>query len=166
MKALTLRHSKLLSLKGIETCSQLEELRLLRVKGLRSLDGVEHCTQLRILEIDRGSAPVGVADVLCRLEGLEEVYFEGDFVLEHLRWLVRNRQMRSFRSDAVVIDVDWTKVFESPLLREIAFRHQPGALQRDTDIAQIAASFGRPLKWVEHGGTSKRPWVELHFVGG
>ena len=153
LNSLTLRHSRLRSLVGIASC-----------KDLQCLDGVERCARLRILDVQRGSPLAGVADTLSKLGGLEEVYLEGDFEVEHMRWLGQNPRMTSLRSDAVVTNIDWVNVFESPMLREVAFRYQPGVLQGNREILDAGTSLGRPLKWIERGGTRKRPWVELHFA--
>jgi hypothetical protein len=163
LRVLKLRHSKLESIEGIDACEMLEELRLIQVKGLSSLGEIGACRSLRVIEIEKGSKFVDIAESLTQCSKLTQVLLEGDFEIADLKWMRSNPNMIRFRTDAVVLDVDWNLLFGLAKLREIAIKHIPGTLQSDEEIKAIAGSHGRDIQWIEHGGTRRSPWVEIHF---
>ncbi|HEY5994116.1 MAG TPA: hypothetical protein VIU46_05885 [Gallionellaceae bacterium] len=163
LRTLELRFGVVSSLDGLSNCKSLEELRIIRVKGLTSLDEIAKLTHLKTLEIDKGSKFSEVARSLSQCSNLAEVLLEGDFEITDLEWIRKNARLTRFRSDATVQNVDWHAVFNAPALSEIAFAYTPGGLMNDGDIKTIAESCGKPVRWIEHGGTRRRPWVEIHF---
>lgn len=163
LRRLTLRHAKLESLNGIAGCELLEELRLIQVKGLSSLAGIEACKALHVLEIEKGSRLPDVAESLQQCSSLTEVLLDGDFEVTHLAWIQANPQMTRFRTDAAVLDINWDALFGAPRLSEIAFKYVPHTLLPDDEIKAIATSHSKHVQWVEHGGTKRSPWIEIHF---
>ena len=163
LKVLELTQPRLSSLGGLDGCTSLEALKMIQVRGLFSLDGIERCPSLRVLDIEQGSAFKDAAGSLQRCSSLEEVLLDGNFEISNLGWMRSNPRIAKFRTDAVVLDVDWHVLFGLPGLHEIAIRHVPGALRSDDDIKEIARSFGKQVQWIEHGGTRRAPWVEVHF---
>ncbi|MFZ6732651.1 hypothetical protein ACO0LG_12070 [Undibacterium sp. Ji42W] len=164
LRHLKLRHGKLESLNGIEGCSLLEEMRFIKVTGLTSLDGIAACKALRVIEIEKGSVIENIAESFFGCSNLTEVFLEGDFEIANLSWIEKNPNMTKFRADAVVLNIDWHKLFGAPKLDEIAFRHIPNALCSDDEIKDIAKSQGKKIQWIEHGGIRRLPWVEIHFA--
>lgn len=163
LRSLKLRRGRLESLDGIAGCESLEELRLMQVKGLTSLAGIETCKTIKVVEIEKGSALAGVAESLRQCSKLTEVLLEGDFEVADLAWIQTNPGMTRFRTDAIVRDVDWNTLFGAPDLFEIAFKYAPRNLPSDDEIKAIATSLGKHVKWLEHGGTQRSPWIEVHF---
>lgn len=163
LRSLILRHGSLGSLIGISGCEPLEELRLIKMKGLVLLEEIAKCRALRILEIEKGAAFIDISASLEKCSSLMEVLLDGDFEISCLSWLNANTKMTRFRSDAVVLDVDWTCIFEAPKLFEISFKHRPGMLQTDDEIKKIANHSGKQVQWIEHGGSRRAPWIEIHF---
>ncbi len=163
LRTLKLRHSTLESLEGLAGCESLEELRLIAVKKLPSLNGIEGCKALKVIEIEKGSILENVDESLQKCTALTEVLLVGKFEVATLQWIRTNPMIRRFRSDAVVLEIDWNVLFGAPELREIAFTHIPDVLPTDDEIKKIAHSQGKHLQWIEHGGTRRVPWIEFHF---
>ena len=163
LRCLELRRGMLESLDGIAGCSSMEELRLFQVKGLSSLAGIEKCRSLKVIEVEKGSVLTNVAQSLRQCSALTEVLLDGGFELADLGWIKANSGMTRFRSDAIVLDVDWHALFGATKLLEISFRYAPHALQSDDEIKAIAATYGRHVQWIEHGGTKRSLWLEVHF---
>jgi hypothetical protein len=160
---LQLRHGSLESLDGLGGCTVLEELRLKSVRKLTSLHGIERCKELKVIEFVKGSVLQHIDESLSELSGLTEVLLEGKFDVPTLGWIRHNPLLARFRSDAPVLDIDWSALFGAPHLWEVAFVYQSGALPPDEEIKSMASMHGKTLHWIEHGGTRKVPWIELHF---
>lgn len=163
LKVLRLRWGHVKSLRGIEGCSHLEELRLTHLRGLESLEGIESCNDLRVLELESRGPLRDVHLTLGRCRGLKEVLLEGTFELPDLGWIALNPALERFRSDVAVLNVDWQSAFSAPALHELAFRYQPNSLQDDSSILAAGECAGRRIAWLEHGGTKGAPWIEVHF---
>ncbi len=163
LKCLELRHSRLDNLQGLEGCQLLEELRLIRVSGLTALDALQTCKALKIIEIDTGSRIENIAASLVHCSNLTQVFLAGDFTLGSLTWVTQNPGLTSLRTDALVSNIDWQILFAAPKLADLALKYEPGSLCTDEEIKNIAKSCGRHIQWIEHGGTRRSPWVEIHF---
>lgn len=163
LQKLKLRYSAVDSLDGLGACKALEELRLTSVKKLTSLNGIEACPALKLIEIEKGPELARVDESLQKCTALTEVLLGGKFEVATLAWIRANPMMRRFRSDAMVLDIDWNVLFGAHDLREVAFIHAPGVLPGDDEIKTLAGDHGKNVQWIEHGGTRRAPWIELHF---
>jgi hypothetical protein len=91
-----------------------------------------------------------ISESLRKCAALTQVLLVGKFEVASLQWIRFNPMMQRFRSDAVVLEIDWNDVFDASHLNEIAFAHTPDMLPSDDEIKAIARSHGRDLQWIEH----------------
>ncbi|MES2040997.1 MAG: hypothetical protein V4495_24535 [Pseudomonadota bacterium] len=163
LKCLELRHGTLGSLRGLEGCCMLEELRLIKVSGLTSLDGLDACKALKIIEIEASGRIENITACLERFSNLTCVLLEGDFALNSLAWVANNPGLTSLRADVVIPNIDWRTLFSAPKLEDLALKYKPGSLCTNEEIKNIATSCGKHIQWIELGGTRRAPWIEIHF---
>jgi len=159
LREATFRHGTIGSLEGVQGCTDLEILRLVRVRELTSISPLSACKRLRILDIDEGPEIHGLP-ILGELPNLEEVLLSGRFELESIEWMRGLQDLQRFRSDALVRSIDWTIPFSLPKLTDFATRFVPGSSLSVADFKRLAGSSGRSVL-VEFGGTRRSPWVEL-----
>ena len=161
---LSLRYGSVKQFIGLCNCDKLEVINIINVRNIESINGIECCRSLKTVDFCNLNVACDISAIFYNCSELINVSVGGSAFFNDLDWIKSNKKVAKIRSDSVVRKIDWEVIFGAPELNEIAFKFVPGNIKTDIEIRAISRANGKNLKWIEHGGTKKSPWIELHFI--